>query len=486
MISTRIVRGAISRKNAWSRLPPLARRAVGGVLGVLPPAYPLGRRFRAQQAFVEAAERWPAERARAYQLAKLREVCGFAQRSPYYRRAFAAIGFDPRDLRTIEDIARLPILERDVIRRDRDQLVVDNASSLRLDAVSTGGTGGAPLHFYIGADRSSIEYAYLTAAWRRVGYRLGDPLAVLKGDIVRPERTGLRHEYDPLLRRHHYSTFHLSETNLDRYLSHIATIGSCYLLAYPSVIMTLARFLRRTGKAAPSNIRGIIGESEIVYPDQRALAEEVFGCRYFSAYGLTEKVVAAAECEHSSDYHVWPTYGVFELLDADGHPVTTPGQRGEIVGTSFINTVMPFIRYRTGDFATYVGDRCRSCGREHPIIVDVRGHRVQESLVASDGSLVPWSALNMHDDTFLHVDRFQFQQHRPGHAILRVVRGQDFSDVDRERILHKLSLKLRGVIDLSFEAVTELPVTDRGKAVYVDQRIVDPGTNGDSQDFIVA
>ncbi|MBU0717606.1 MAG: phenylacetate--CoA ligase family protein, partial [Planctomycetes bacterium] len=105
----------------------------------------------------------------------------------------------------------------------------------------------------------------------------------------------------------------------------------------------MVRFMRHTGRVVPSNICGVLAESEIVYPDDRALAEQLLGVRYFSSYGHTEKLVMAAECEHSGDYHVWPTYGIAELLDDEGRPITTPGQRGEIVGTGFINTIVPFI-----------------------------------------------------------------------------------------------------------------------------------------------
>jgi phenylacetate-CoA ligase len=121
---------------------------------------------------------------------------------------------------------------------------------------------------------------------------------------------------------------------------------------------------------------------------------------------------------------ICPTYGYFELLDEQGCPVTTPGQRGEIVGTGFINTAMPFIHYRTGDWATYIGDHCEACGREHMVIQDIRGHRTQEVLVASDGSEISWTALNMHDDTFLHVRQFQFYQEIAGKAVLRVAPAQ--------------------------------------------------------------
>ncbi len=140
------------------------------------------------------------------------------------------------------------------------------------------------------------------------------------------------------------------------------------------------------------------------------MVEEVSACRYFSCYGQSEKVALAAGCEKSDDYHIWPTYGYFELLNERGNPVTTPGERGEIVGTSFINTVMLFIRYRTGDWATYVGDRCDVCGREHVIIRDIRGHRTQEVLITAGGAEIPWAAMDMHDDTFIHVRQFQSMQ----------------------------------------------------------------------------
>ncbi len=471
-MTTPLVRFAVSRKNAWTLLPRAVRHGVGALIGRVPQERLLGRGFRSARAFVRDAQWWPAEKAREYQLQRLRALCTRAnERTAYYKRVFHAVGFEPGDLRSLDDFRRLPLLDREDLRVNNHEFLAVSQHSPRLDAVSTGGTSGMPLHFFIGAERSDLEYAYLTAGWERAGFQLDQPLVVLKGDVVEPDRDGFRHEYDPVLRRHCYSTFHLSDADLAQYLRHVATLGPCYLLAYPSVIMSIARFIRKTGAEVPQNIRGIIGESEIVYDEQRVFAERTLGCRYFSLYGLTEKVVAAAECEESSDYHVWPTYGFFELVDERGRVVTEPGQRGEIVGTSFLNTVMPFIRYRTGDYATYVGDRCPACGREHTLIKDIRGHRTQESLVAHDGSLVPWSALNMHDDTFMHVMRFQFAQDTPGRAVLRVVPGQGFAAADRDRVLRNLGRKLQGRVEITMEIADSLPVTERGKAIYVEQRI---------------
>ncbi len=339
------------------------------------------------------------------------------------------------------------------------------------DYCSTGGTDGKPLSFYMNADRSPTEYGYLVASWERTGYKLGMPMAVLRGRTVLADRNGLRHEYDPILQHHYYSSFHMSDKNMVRYLEHVATIGPCFMHVYPSTIAALARFVLRSRINVPSNLQSIIAESEIVYPGQRQMVEEVFGCHYFSCYGQSEKVVLAAGCEKSDDYHIWPTYGYFELLNDDGNPVTTPGQRGEIVGTGFINTVMPFIRYRTGDWATYVSDRCQACGREHTVIRNIRGHRIQEVLIAADGSEIPWAALNMHDDTFIHVRQFQFFQETPGQAVLRIVPTDGFGEDDAERIHRNLGRKLNDLLTFTIELTEVIPLSARGKAIYVDQQI---------------
>ncbi|HEY3246196.1 MAG TPA: phenylacetate--CoA ligase family protein [Phycisphaerae bacterium] len=462
---------ALSRKNLWNKLPPPVRLGVGGMLGLIPLPWLLGGRWRAQLAWLRAAQRWPADRTREYQLARLRDLCTVAQGTRFYRELFREAGFDPRDLKSPDDLSRLPTIDKHAIQERLEDMCAVAPQSAGVDFISTGGTSGTPLHFYIGAQRSAIEFAYLVASWERAGYTAGTSLAVFRGRLVSPDLHGLRHEYDPLLRQHYYSNFHMTEPNLRRYLAHLRTIGPCFLHVYPSSADVLARFVRRSGIAPPTNVRGIIAESEILYPAQRRLAEDVFGCRYFSCYGHTEKLVLAAECERTADYHVWPTYGYFELLDDAGRPVRTPGERGEIVGTGFINRVVPFIRYRTGDYATYVADRCRACGRQHVLLRDIRGHNTQEMLVTADGSTISWTSLNMHDDTFARVTEFQFYQDQAGKAVLRVVPAHGFAESDRRRILANLGRKLAGRIEFIIQVTDGIARSPRGKAIYVDQQL---------------
>ena len=463
---------ALSRKNLWERLPKGAKKAIGLILGAVPPRYLIGRGFRKTLRFLEDAQWWPKEQAEKYQLDELRRVCSLAyERAAFYRESFRKAGFHPDDLKTVNDISQLPTIDRGTIKENLDRMITIPVNSSKVDYITTGGTSGEPLCFYTTSDRSEIEYAYLVSSWRRVGYNPGAPMAVFRGKVITESANGLWHEHDPLLKHHYYSTFHMSDVDMRNYLDHIKGIGPCFLHVYPSSVANLARFIRRSGIEAPQNIVGILAESENVYPDQRRMVEDVFERRYFSSYGHTEKLIAAAECEGSTDYHVWPTYGFFELLDREGQPVTTPGQRGEIVGTGFINHVVPFIRYRTGDYATYIGDRCNECGREHTVISDIRGHNIQENLIAFDGSLITWAAVNMHDDTFDKVQRFQFYQDTPGKATLKIIAAHGFGEAAINLIQQNLGRKFGDRLEFSIQLVDEIPLSNRGKSVYVDQRI---------------
>lgn len=463
---------AFSRKNLWEATPRLIQAVIGTVLATVPLTWLLGRRFRERYHFLQEAQWWDAERIYDYQFTALKKILTLAyEKTAYYRESFDQVGFKPGDFKHMSDLARLPTIDKTVVREHLNEMLTMPVASPNVDYMSTSGTGGTPLAFYIDSERSAAEYAYLVASWGRAGYRPGMAMAVFRGRIVQPRRDGLRYEYDPIFRHHYYSNFHMTDENMGRYLEHISTIGPCFLHVYPSSVAALARALRGSGLPSHDNIRGIIAESETVYPEQRRMVEGVFGCRYFSCYGHTEKLVLAVECEHSADYHVWPTYGYFELLDDEGRSVRTPGQCGEVVGTGFINTVMPFIRYRTGDFATYVGDRCEACGRQHAIIRDIRGHRTQEVLIAADGSEISWTALNMHDDTFMHVRQFQFYQDTPGRILLRVVPAEGFCDADRQRIVRNLRRKLDHRLEVTIEPTDSIPLSPRGKAIYVDQRI---------------
>ena len=122
-------------------------------------------------------------------------------------------------------------------------------------------------------------------------------------------------------------------------------------------------------KPFPS-IQAILCTSENIYPGQRELLEEVFQCRVYTFYGHAERVVSAGECEKSTYYHVFPEYGIMELIKEGGKTAQSDGDSGIIVGTGLTNYIMPLIRYRTDDIGVYTNEKC-SCNREYQLLKEV-------------------------------------------------------------------------------------------------------------------
>lgn len=465
----------LNRRTLWEHTPSCIKAALGKPFEVVPLPWLLGRGFREHRRFIQHSQWWPMERLREYQLARVCEMIAFAhEKSRFYRDLFDSVGLRPEDIRSLDDIPKMPTIDKQLVAQNLDAMCTASTASSRVDRVSTGGTSGRPLQFYINANRSSMEYAYLTASWERAGYTLGMPMAVFRSRVVRAARNGLFHEYDPILRHHYYSNFHMADKDKRFYLDHIRGIGRCVLHAYPSSAHALAKYILATGGPTPEDVCAVLLESENVYPDQIAAIETAFHARVFSSYGHSEKCVLAAQCEHSQNYHVWPTYGYLELLDEQGMPITVPGREGEIVGTGFINTVMPFIRYRTGDYATYVGDQCVLCGRKHIVLAGIRGRERQDGLIARDGSSVPIIGLHPHDDTFQSIREYQFHQSSPGVATLCVVPTIALDAEEKRRIVANMNRRLQGQVVLDLEVRTELVKTARGKQPRVIQKCHSP------------
>ncbi len=460
----------LSKKVLWDMTPKPAKVTVGKLLSFVPLPWILGREFRTNYQFAQQADRWDAEQVREYQLQQLKRVLTLAwEKTEFYRESFQSVGFEPGDFRNLSDLQKLPRIDKTVVRENWERMLTKPITSPGVSLVTTGGTSGEPMRFYMSSSRHAPEFAHLTAAWGRVGYRPGDPMAVLRGRLIKEPVRGMYYEYDPLFRHHYYSTFHMSPDDLRKYIDHINQVRPRFLHAYPSSLFALAKFMRSEGLEFPSSIRAALLESEPVLPLHRELIEGKMGLRLFSCYGHSEKLVMAAYCENSDDYHVLPSYGYCEVLKPCGSPAGE-GETGDLTGTGFINDVMPFIRYGTGDQVVRGSDACAACGRSHMQITAIDGRWGQEFLVCRDGqTLIYMTSLNLHDDTFDGIVRFQFVQDRPGEADLLLV-SADGNPGDQGRFERHFAPKLRHGVDLTVKFVSEIPLTRVGKQPMILQR----------------
>lgn len=433
----------------------------------------IGKEYRRAYQLILKTEKWSRADLEDLQLSKLKELIEHAYRNvPYYARVMKERGLTPSDIRRLRDIEKLPLLTKEDIRNNWRDMFARNASKSEMFSMTTGGTSGKPLKLYIDNSAWPKEWAFLNVLRRQVGYTPRERMATFRGVPFPATRGdyGTIYKYNPMYNELLLSPFQLTKPIMEKYVRLIQAFQPRYFHGYPSALEIFAKFVKQQGyQQELPRIRAFFAISETLWQHQRETIEEVFNLRVFSHYGQSERVIFAGECEESTDYHVYPQYGVTELIDESGDVITEPGKEGELVGTSFLNTVMPFIRYRTGDGAMLNGYSCPRCGREYLVINDVKGRWTQEMLVGKGGNLISITALNMHSFIFKNIVQFRFVQRKPGKAILKIIPAEGYGTRDKERIEREFDAKVGSQLEISIKEVKDLPRTGQGKHQFLDQ-----------------
>ena len=435
------------------------------------------RTLRSTSKFLQKSQWWSASEIKAYQLRRLKTLLSHAYSNvPYYHSVFTEQGLQPSDIREITDLERLPILTKEVARENMDALKARNYASRDLEYVGTSATTGMMLRFYYekGTSRAR-ELAFVRSAWRRVGFRLIDKCATLRGDVVNSNGTSKFDERQFFGRLLVLSSVSMRADSLPRYVQLIRRFKPRYIWGYPSSISVLAHFMQDNDVERFSTVKAILCGSENLFEWQRKLLESVFQCRVFSWYGQSELAAFASECEVSQLYHVFPEYGIFELVDKRDRLITEAGEVGEIVATGFNNAAVPFIRYRTGDLAQYADATCE-CGRHHALLPRIEG-RKNEFVVDRAGREIPVTAiLAATDKVFVSSDfdgirQFQFFQEKRGEVILNVVPGKDYGKSDSGQMFTPLMERLGDEMDLEVRLVDQIQPSAAGKHRTLIQKL---------------
>lgn len=451
-------------------MPEWAKTIVGGVYGLLPFRVRMGSTFTEFVQLLEKSRHWSLEQIRAYQYRELKRTIELAYgHIPFYRRHFARAGVTPADLTCLEDIAHFPFLTKTDIQEHLGEMTANYIPAWRRLMTTTGGSTTEPMRFWHlkGVTRSK-EKAFIWNQWAQFGYRPRARTILLKGRETGDPHRGIFWEREPIDNFLAMNSSYLTEAHLPAYLDAMEWFRPEFMIGYVSSIHLLARYLKRHPERSMPKFRAIFLTSETVYHRQRAELEDVFRCPISSHYGHSEMVLLGTECPQDRQLHFYPQYGLLELLDENGRPASEPGAKGELVGTSFHNPVMPFVRYRTQDYGTLGESRC-ACHSYFPTLKDIEG-RLQEFIVASDRRLIPVSVMcSANFDTLDRVYQSQYYQDTPGKLVFKVVPRPGFCEKDRQGIRRAITDKVGMEVDIRL--VASIPRTKNGKHLMIEQRI---------------
>jgi phenylacetate-CoA ligase len=414
--------------------------------------------------FAKQVERWSSDQIQTFQWDQLKTMLRHAyDHVPYYNNLFKKQGMKPDDIKSFEDFTQLPLLGKETIQGSANEFKATNYPSSAFEETNTGGSTGFSLRFSIEKGVWFAKHlAYLSILLNRGGCDVLDNSVQLIG-------RGKPWEYRPLSRTLVLSSYQMTEQNLLLYVEKIMHLHPGYFIGYPSAMTMLAAYMQQHSLEV-KGVKAVYSFGETIYDWQRQFLESFFHCRVHSQYGHREQCVLAGTCEKADTYHIFPDYGYVELVDRNGRPVTKEGDIGEIVATGFHTGIFPFIRYKTGDIATYTMQRCE-CGRQVPLLKSVEG-RIQDFMVSKTNRLVPlMGVLQLISRSSSHMKEYQLYQDHEGELILRLIKKEGFSERDVQQIKENIRTRLGDEFTFSLEYLDAIPRTIRGKYQFFVQKL---------------
>lgn len=392
-----------------------------------------------------------------------RFLTDIGQHVPYYRALFAELNFNPAQVANLEDLARLPLLDKPAIRANLNAMRADDAEGLA--RFNTGGSSGEPLIFYIGHRRVSHDVAAKWRATRWWGVDIGDPEAVIWGSPIElGAQDKIRLIRDKLLRTHLIPAFEMSQEKLDGFVARIRQIRPKMLFGYPSALAHIASHAEKHGVAMNDlGIKVAFVTSERLYDYQRDKIQTVFGCPVANGYGGRDAGFIAHQCPEGA-MHITAEDIIVEIVDKQGKPLPN-GELGEIVVTHLATRDFPFLRYRTGDMGI-LSDKTCTCGRGLPLLEDIQG-RTTDFVVARDGTVLHGLALIYVLRDLEGVDAFKITQDSLDKTSVQIVKTDAYRAESEQRIVTEFKKRLGETVNVAIEYTDYIPKERSGKFRYV-------------------
>lgn len=426
------------------------------------PTVPLLRSLR-------ETERWTPGALRDLQIGLFRRLIRHAYRhTAFYRQLLDERGLSPAGFGSVDDLAKLPLLERPALRASLDTRTA-HVPPLPVITKTTSGSSGQPVTVRYNAESRHWRDAIRWRGYGWGGYQIGMRALHYWGFVPTALSTWWKQQkvaLDHLVKRDLYidCTPRGDAALLDA-VSGIRRFKPHVIVAYANGAGALAKFINERGLRTWDAISVLTG-AERLLPNDRAAIEQAFGPA-FDTYGCREVMLIGSECEAHDGLHTSMENMIVELIvrEPDGTIRSArPGETGEVVITDLHNLACPMIRYVNGDLAVARGDARCSCGRGLVRIGPIEG-RVTETLVDGSGRAVGGLVFNVLFAAIGGVAQsFQVVQRPDRSIVFKVVPTSGDKLPDRETALLRdhANRYLPGV-PLTIEVVDAIPLTAAGK-----------------------
>lgn len=373
--------------------------------------------------------------------------------SPFYQQLYRENGISMGDIQCLEDITKLPVITKEMIRQKPELLLC--VSRKQLVTNHTSGTTGTPLTVYESWPSIWIEQAHFLCHRKRCGFNHGkDVIASLRGHLGHKDQT----LYVGLSKTLYLSSFNLNPSTIHNYIEALKKFCPKAIEGYPSSLYELCRLIAASG--ATVRIPIAFTSSEMLCDTSRQFIERTLNCELFDHYGNTERTIRLCEAPDHSGYYEAPGYSINEY------------KKDHVITTSLINKAFPLIRYRMDDMMTIYNITRQKA--TDVVVKSIEG-RAMSYIVGKDNTRYNAAALTYVAKAVEGIDYLQFVQEELGKVTILVVMSRTFNQNDHRTLGEAISAKIgKNNMDITVRQVKkkELNFSPSGKLSLIENKTI--------------
>ena len=327
------------------------------------------------------------EEIKALQLERLKATVKHCMNSEFYKKRFEEAGITPDDIKTLDDIRKIPFTTKQDLRDTYPfgMRSVPLEKCVRLHS-SSGTTGNPTVILHTQKDLDEWANAVARCLWM-VGLRPDDVFQNSSGYGMFTGGLGFQYGAERL----GMLTVPAAAGNTLRQIKFITDFGTTAIHAVPSYVTRIKEVMDELGidPKKDTKLKLLAIGAEPHSEDQRKKIEKMLGVKAYNSFGMSEMCGPGVgfECKEQNGLHFWEDYYIVEIVDPETLEPVPDGEIGELVLTTINREAMPLLRYRTRDLTRVLGYDC-PCGRKHIRIDRMKG-RSDDMMVLRGVNIFP-------------------------------------------------------------------------------------------------
>ncbi len=419
----------------------------------------LGQSIYKHLRFLLKSQYWTKDELESYQNKQLRKLIDHSYKYvKYYHDLFNKLGLKPDDIKTKEDLHKIPILTKEDIKREGLEKFTSTAfSKKKIDKISSSGSTGEPLQFYKTKYSSSFNKAAAIRAWYWQGYRLGDKYVKIS---MNPRTSFIKQLQDRMNNCKYLSSNQLVREEFQKIADEIIRFNPKIIRCYPVPLLFLTELIKNSGNRIGNSLIGINTTGSTLHDDSRNKIEVVFKTKIFDGYSC-EGGAICSQCETFENYHFAEEYAISEFIE-DDYTKADPEHSARHITTDLQDYATPFIRYDSQDYIVLGNNNPCRCGRAYRNIKKIKG-RDSDILITPSGKYLIVENFVAYFQWIESVEQIQVVQNSINSIVINLVINDKFSQKVHEELLDYWKMYIGEDVNLTIETVNEIKLTPSGK-----------------------